>query len=129
MIRVASYISLTGKELSVHQLSDLLKDTLDQEQQDAITMESIQRVVAEYHDIRFADMTSKRRPQSIAYPRQIAMYLCRTLTSHSFPEIGNAFDRNHATVLHGCRLIKEREKEDSNLRKTLATLEQRLSPR
>ena len=129
MIRVASYISLTGKELSVHQLGDLLKDTLDQEQQDAITIESIQRVVAEYHDIRFADMTSKRRPQSIAYPRQIAMYLCRTLTSHSFPEIGNAFDRNHATVLHGCRLIKEREKEDSNLRKTLATLEQRLSPR
>jgi chromosomal replication initiator protein len=129
MIRVASYISLTGKELSVHQLNDLLKDSLDQEQQEAITMESIQRVVAEYHDIRFADMTSKRRPQSIAYPRQIAMYLCRTLTSHSFPEIGNAFDRNHATVLHACRLIKEREKEDPNLRKTLATLQQRLCHR
>lgn len=126
MIRVASYMSLTGKQLAVNQLNDLLKDSLDQEEQEAITMESIQRVVAEYYDIRFGDMTSKRRPQSIAYPRQIAMYLCRSLTNHSFPEIGSAFDRNHATVLHACRLIGEREKEDSNLRKTLSTLQQRL---
>ena len=67
-------------------------------------METIQKTVADYYDIRLGDMTSKRRPQSIAFPRQVAMYLCRDMTQHSLPAIGYAFGRNHATVLHAYRL-------------------------
>jgi chromosomal replication initiator protein len=129
LIRVASYVSLTGKDLSLTQLEDLLRDSLDQEQKEVITIETIQRVVAEYYDIRMGDMTSKRRPHSIAYPRQIAMYLSRTITPHSFPEIGSAFARNHATVLHACRLIGGKLKEDAGLRKAVGILQQRLGQR
>ena len=129
LIRVASYVSLTGKDLSISQLEDLLRDSLDQEQKEAITIEAIQRTVADYYDIRLGDMTSKRRPHSIAYPRQIAMYLCRSLTPHSFPEIGSAFARNHATVLHACRLIGHKLKDDAGLRKAVGTLQQRLGKR
>ena len=129
LIRVASYISLTGRPISIATLEDLLQDTLDKEQREAITIEAIQKVVADYYDIRFGDMTSKRRPQSIAYPRQVAMFLARSLTAHSLPEIGQAFERNHATVLHAYRLVTEKSKADASLRKSLAVLKQRLSQR
>ena len=126
LIRVASYASLTGKELSIASLEELLRDTLDQEQQQAVTMEVIQKAVADYFDIRLGDMVSKRRPQSIAHPRQVAMYLCRSLTQHSLPEIGTAFGKNHATVLHAFRAVNNRMKEDADLRKSVAVLRQRL---
>ena len=127
LIRVASYASLTGRELTTANLEYLLRDALDQEHHEAPTMETIQRVVAEYYDIRFGDMTCKRRPQAIAFPRQIAMYLCRSLTENSLPSIGQAFERNHATVLHACRLIEDRAKSDQQFRQTLSVLNQRLT--
>jgi len=126
MIRVASYKSLTERELDIGTLENLLRDSLDLEQQEAVTIESIQRVVAEYYDIRLGDMTSKRRPQSIAYPRQIAMYLSRELTQHSLPEIGTAFGRNHATVLHAHRQISSRMESDPAVRKIMSVIRQRL---
>jgi chromosomal replication initiator protein len=126
LIRVASYASLTGRDLNTASLEYLLRDTLDQEQNEAPSIEKIQRVVAEYYDIRFGDMTSKRRPQAIAFPRQVAMYLCRTITQQSLPAIGNAFARNHATVLHACRLIEDRSKTDQTFRQSLSVLNQRL---
>jgi chromosomal replication initiator protein len=129
LIRVASYASLTGRKLDLNTLEELLRDTLDQEQQQAVTMESIQKAVADYYDIRLGDMTSKRRPQSIAHPRQIAMYLCRTMTQHSLPEIGTAFGRNHATVLHACRSVTQRITDDPALRKTVTVIRQRLVQR
>lgn len=129
LIRVASYASLTGRKLDLNTLEELLRDTLDQEQQQAVTMESIQKAVADYYDIRLGDMTSKRRPQSIAHPRQVAMFLCRTLTEHSLPEIGTVFGRNHATVLHACRSVTRRMKDDPNLRKTVTVIRQRLIQR
>jgi chromosomal replication initiator protein len=129
LIRAASYSSLTGRPMTPETLEYLLRDTLDQEQREIPSMESIQRVVADYYDIRFGDMVSKRRPQSIAFPRQVAMYLCRTLTQHSLPTIGTAFGRNHATVLHACRLIEQRSKADATLRQTLSVLNQRLHKR
>ena len=129
LIRVASYASLTGKETTIESLEYLLRDTLDQEQHEALTAEAVQRVVAEYYDIRLGDMTSKQRPQSIAFPRQVAMYLCRTMTQQSLPTIGNSFGRNHATVLHACRLVAEKMKVDSSLRQTMAILKQRLNQR
>jgi chromosomal replication initiator protein len=129
LIRVASYSSLTGKEITIDSLEYLLRDTLDQEQHEALTTEAVQRAVAEYYDIRLGDMTSKQRPQSIAFPRQVAMYLCRTMTQQSLPTIGNSFGRNHATVLHACRLVAEKMKVDPSLRQTITILKQRLNQR
>ena len=129
LIRVASYASLTGKAVAQETLEYLLRDTLDQEQQEAVTVEAVQRAVAEYYDIRLGDMTSKQRPQSIAFPRQVAMYLCRTLTQQSLPSIGNSFGRNHATVLHAYRLVSERLKNDPSFRQQVTTIKQRLGQR
>lgn len=126
MLRVASYLSLTNKPLSNETLEYLLRDTLEQENRSALTIEGIQRLVAEHYDIRLGDMTSKQRPQNIAFPRQVAMYLCREMTGQSLPSIGNAFGRNHATVLHAHRLVGERMKTDSALRQTILSLQQRL---
>ena len=129
LVRAASYTSLTGRELNRESLEYLLRDTLDQEQQEKVTIEGIQRAVAEFYDIRLADMTSKRRPQSVAMPRQVAMYLSRQLTQHSFPMIADAFGKNHATVLHACRLIGEKMEKDDNLRRAVTSLQQKMSRR
>ena len=126
LLRTASYASLTRKALSNETLEYLLRDTIEQENQTALTIEGIQRTVAEYYDIRLGDMTSKQRPQNIAFPRQVAMYLCRELTDQSLPSIGNSFGRNHATVLHAHRSVGKKMKTDSNLRQTILSLQQRL---
>lgn len=126
MLRVASYVSLTRRMPTTEVLEYLLRDTIEQENQTALTIESIQRMVAEYYDIRLGDMTSKQRPQNIAFPRQVAMYLCRELTAQSLPAIGNAFGRNHATVLHAYRSVGAKMKNDAGLRQTILSLQQRL---
>ncbi len=127
LIRVVSYASLTGKAITVEVAEHLLRDTLDQEKESNLTMEEIQKVVADFFDIRMADMTSNRRPQNIAFPRQVAMYMCRTLTDHSLPSIGASFARNHATVLHAYRLVEEKLKTDGAFRQDMVVLQQRIS--
>ena len=129
LIRVVSYASLTGRPLTQEVLEYLLRDTLDQEHQEELTLEEIQKVVADHFDLRMADMTSNRRPQAIAFPRQVAMYLCREMTRHSLPSIGTAFARNHATVLHAHRLVQDRLKGDASFRQTVLVLQQRLAKR
>ena len=126
LLRAASYASLTRKPLTTEALEYLLRDTIEQENQTALTIEGIQRMVAEYYDIRLGDMTSKQRPQNIAFPRQVAMYLCREMTDQSLPAIGNGFGRNHATVLHAHRSVGGKMKKDSGLRQTILSLQQRL---
>jgi len=126
LLRAASYASLTRKPLTTEALEYLLRDTIEQENQTALTIEGIQRTVAEYYDIRLGDMTSKQRPQNIAFPRQVAMYLCREMTEHSLPAIGNSFARNHATVLHAHRSVGTKMKTDTGLRQTILSLQQRL---
>ena len=126
MLRVASYASLTRKAPTTETLEYLLRDTIEQENQTALTIEGIQRMVAEYYDIRLGDMTSKQRPHNIAFPRQVAMYLCRELTEQSLPSIGNSFGRNHATVLHAHRTVGTKMKKDAGLRQTILSLQQRL---
>ena len=81
-----------------------------------VTIENIQKTVAEYFKIRVADLLSKRRNRSIARPRQIAMALAKELTTHSLPEIGDAFGgRDHTTVLHACRVIKELRESETRM--------------
>src|SRR5207302_336269 len=104
LMRVASFASLSGKELTQETIEHLLKDILIEERRQTVTIEQIQRKVAEHFDVRLADMTSKRRPASIAFPRQVAMYLARELTKASLNEIGDACGgRDHGTVLHAAQ--------------------------
>ncbi len=127
LMRVASFASLSGKALTQEVIEHLLKDILQEEARTSITIEQIQRKVAEHFDVRLADMTSKRRPASIAFPRQVAMYLARELTKSSLNEIGDAFGgRDHGTVLHACKLVKRRMKEQDNIRQTISFIDSSL---
>jgi chromosomal replication initiator protein len=116
LVRSLSYASLTGREMTLDSLRHLLRDILDQEQQEEITFDRIQRVVAEHYDVRLTDMSSKRRPRAVAVPRQVAMYLCRKLTRSSLPDIANAFAKTHATVLHAVKSVECRLDVDPDLR-------------
>ena len=127
LMRVASFASLSGKELTQEVVEHLLKDILQEEGRHSITIEQIQRRVAEHFDVRVADMTSRRRPASIAFPRQVAMYLARELTKASLNEIGEAFGgRDHGTVLHACKLVKKRIAEQDNIRQTISYIDSSL---
>ena len=128
LIRVASYAALTGKTLSVEMVEGLLHEILHEEGRLSISIEVIQKKVAEHFDLRVADMTSKRRPENIAFPRQIAMFLSRLMTGSSLTMIGEAFGgRDHGTVLHACRLVKDRMEVDSNVRQVVHYLEKQLT--
>jgi chromosomal replication initiator protein len=125
--RVIANSRFTGRAITLEFTKEALKDLLSL-QAKLITVENIQKTVADYYKVRMADLLSKRRSRSVARPRQVAMALAKELTSHSLPEIGDAFGgRDHTTVLHACKRIKElrdselRIKEDySNLLRTLA---------
>jgi chromosomal replication initiator protein len=128
LIRVASYAALTGKKLSLEMVEGLLREVLHEEGRYAINIETIQKKVAEHFDIRLADMTSKRRPENIAFPRQVAMFLSRQMTDTSLCAIGEAFGgRDHGTVLHACRLVKDRMEVDPNIRQVVSYLEKQLT--
>ncbi|RME32761.1 MAG: chromosomal replication initiator protein DnaA [Gammaproteobacteria bacterium] len=126
--RVLAGSHLTGREITLDFVKEALKDLLAL-QDKLITIENIQKTVAAYYKIRVADLLSKRRNRSIARPRQLAMALAKELTTHSLPEIGDAFGgRDHTTVLHACRKIAELRKSESrisedyrNLLRTLTT--------
>ena len=127
LVRVSALAALTGKKLTVDVVENLLREMLHEEGRQTISIEVIQKKVAENFDIRLADMTSKRRPENIAFPRQIAMYLSRQLTESSLNVIGEAFGgRDHGTVLHACRLVKDRMEVDSNVRQRVLHLEKLL---
>jgi chromosomal replication initiator protein len=127
LIRVASFASLTGKKLTLPVVEGLLREVLHEEGRYAVNIDAIQKKVAEHYDIRLADMTSKRRPENIAFPRQIAMFLSRQMTESSLNTIGEAFGgRDHGTVLHACRLVKDRMEVDSNVRQAVMYLEKQL---
>jgi chromosomal replication initiator protein len=127
LIRAASYSKLTGRELTIDTVENLLRDVLQEEGKTTVTIDSIQKRVAGHFDIRLADMSSRRRPENIAFPRQIAMFLSRQLTGNSLNSIGEAFGgRDHGTVLHACRLVKDRMDTDQNIRQVVAYLEKQL---
>jgi chromosomal replication initiator protein len=127
LVRVASYASFTGKALSRDSVESLLRDVLHEEARRCLSIEMIQKKVAEHFDIRMADMTSRRRPQCVAFPRQVAMFLSRSLTDHSLVAIGESFGgRDHGTVLHACRLIGAKVKMDPRLRQAVSFLTETL---
>jgi chromosomal replication initiator protein len=127
LMRVASFSALSGRALAPEAVEHLLKDILQEEAKKAITIDQIQRRVAEHFDVRLADMTSKRRPANIAFPRQIAMYLARELTKASLSEIGDAFGgRDHGTVLHAHRLVKGKMTHEEQVRQCISFLDSQL---
>lgn len=113
LIRVIAYSSLINKDIDVQLAAEALKSIIKNKQSDKITIEKIQKYIAETYQITIDDLLSKKRTQAIAYPRQIAMYLCRELTEHSLPKIGQAFGgRDHTTVIHAHKKISEQMKKD-----------------
>ena len=113
--RVVANSNLTGNPITLDFTQMALKDLLLL-QDKQVTMENIQKTTAEYYKIRVADLLSKRRSRSVARPRQVAMALAKELTSHSLPEIGDAFGgRDHTTVLHACRKITELRKNEQKI--------------
>ncbi len=127
LIRVATYISLTNQHVDVAKVEELLHDLLDKESKATINVETIQRTVAEHFDLRHSDILGKKRSRDIAWPRQIAMHLSRTMTSQSFPVIGEAFSRNHATILYANEQVATKAKEDRALQQTLAILKDKVN--
>src|SRR6202012_5146355 len=115
---VIAHTRFPGHPITVEFTKEALKDLLSL-QAKLVTIENIQKTVADYYKVRLADLLSKRRSRSVARPRQVAMALAKELTSHSLPEIGDAFGgRDHTTVLHACKRIRglrdteQRMKED-----------------
>jgi chromosomal replication initiator protein len=113
--RVIANAHFTGNAINTPFIKESLKDLLAL-QDKQVSIDNIQRVVADYYKIKVADLLSKRRSRSVARPRQMAMSLAKELTNHSLPEIGNAFGgRDHTTVLHACRKIKELRETDTDI--------------
>ncbi len=113
--RVTANSNFTGKPITLDFAKDALKDLLSL-QEKLVSINNIQKTVAEFYKLRVAELLSKKRSRSIARPRQVAMYLSKELTNHSLPEIGDAFGgRDHTTVLHACRKVKSLMDEDSRI--------------
>jgi len=120
--RVIANAHFTGKNITLDFAREALKDLIAL-QDKLVTVENIQKTVAEYYKIKVADLMSKRRSRSVARPRQVAMALAKELTNHSLPEIGDAFGgRDHTTVLHACRKVKELRELDRDINEDYANL-------
>ena len=122
LIRVVAYCTLTNSKIDVRLAQEILKDSFKEESQ-KFTIEGIQKVVADYFNVKVSDLRAKKRTVSIVRPRQIAMYLVRELTTHSFPEIGEFFGgKDHTTVLHSCNKIARERDNDVSVRSLLDKL-------
>jgi len=128
LTRVAGYRSLANRNPDTETLERLLQDILQEEAQNVVTVEKIQQKVADHYNLRLGDMVSKRRPAKIAFPRQVAMYLSRMLTSHSLQEIGDTFGgRDHGTVIHACKTVENMMEQDESVRRAVEYLQKHLS--
>jgi chromosomal replication initiator protein len=114
LIRLIAYASLTGREISLDLAQQVLKNVLEQDEK-AITIESIQKYVSDYYQLKTSELKSKNNSKSVAMPRQVAMYLCKSLTHASLPEIGRSFGgKHHSTVIHSIKKVDELRKRDSD---------------
>ncbi|WP_028110357.1 chromosomal replication initiator protein DnaA [Ferrimonas futtsuensis] len=125
--RVIANANFTGRPITIDFVREALRDLLAL-QEKLVTIDNIQKTVAEYYKIKVADILSKRRSRSVARPRQVAMALAKELTNHSLPEIGDAFGgRDHTTVLHACRKIEQLREESHDIKEDYANLIRTLS--
>jgi chromosomal replication initiator protein len=120
LIRLIAYASLTGQEITLPLAQEVLKNVLDHETK-AVTIELIQKFVADYYNLKMLDLKSRNNSKSIAMPRQIAMYLCKALTHASLPEIGRSFGgKHHSTVIHSIRKVEDLRKKDTDFNTLMA---------
>ena len=125
--RVIAFSSLTGKPLSLDLTKETLKDILPEEGRKPASAEII-KTVARHYGLKVAEIKSKSNSKQIAFPRQVAMYLCKRLTDLSYPEIGKQFnDKHHSTVMYSVETIKELRQKDSDLDRVLASFEKQFS--
>jgi chromosomal replication initiator protein len=114
LIRLIAYASLTGQEITLPLAHEVLKNILEHETK-AVTIELIQKFVADYYNLKMVDLKSRNNSKSVAMPRQVAMYLCKGLTHASLPEIGRSFGgKHHSTVIHSIRKVEDLRKKDSD---------------
>lgn len=126
MIRLGAHSSLSGKEITVEMAKNILKDMIHDEEK-ALTVEYIQKVVCEYYGLKLQDIKAKKRTRDIAFPRQIAMHLCKALTHSSLSDIGRKFGgKDHSTVIHACKLIEEQRKKDRDFNNKIEYLIKKL---
>jgi chromosomal replication initiator protein len=127
LVRLIAYAALTGREITLELAQETLRD-LNAERAKVVTLAAIQRAVADVYQVKVEDLKSKDRNHGIVLPRQVAMYLSRTLTAASLPAIGEAFGgRDHTTVLHACDKIKRQLGEDEPFRRKIETLSQKIA--
>lgn len=127
LIRVVAYSSLINKDINADLAAEALKDIIPSSKPKVVTILDIQRVVGEHYDIKLEDFKAKKRTKSIAFPRQIAMYLSRELTDFSLPKIGEEFGgRDHTTVIHAHDKISRVLQTDTQLQKRLKQIQQQL---
>jgi chromosomal replication initiator protein len=114
LIRLVAYASLTGQEITLALAQEVLRNVLDHEEK-AVTIEIIQKFVADYYNLKLVELKSRNNSKSVAMPRQIAMYLCKSLTHASLPEIGRSFGgKHHSTVIHSIRKVEDLRKRDTD---------------
>jgi chromosomal replication initiator protein len=122
LIRLIAYASLTRKPLTIELAQDVLKNVLDHDER-AITIEQIQKFVADYYQLKLHELKSRNNSKSVAMPRQVAMYLCKSLTHASLPEIGRSFGgKHHSTVIHSIKKVEELRKKNPDFDHQLRTL-------
>jgi chromosomal replication initiator protein len=129
LLQLVYYLTVTNRKadfMTIELADSLLGPLFAEEACAAITVEQIQKIVANYYDIRVSDMNSKRRPANIAFPRQVAMYFSRKLTSLSLPAIAEQFSKNHATILHAVSSVEKKQKVSPDLKLDLSIIERRL---
>ncbi len=120
LIRLIAFASLTGQEISLQLTQDVLRNVLDHEEK-AVTIEVIQKFVADYYNLKMVELKSRNNSKSVAMPRQIAMYLCKSLTHASLPEIGRSFGgKHHSTVIHSIRKVEDLRKKDTDFNSLIA---------
>ena len=128
LTRVGAYSALSSNPLELDTVEHLLKDMLLEEAQQQISIEHVQKRVAEHYRLHVSDMTSKRRPAKIAFPRQVAMYMSRMLTNNSLQEIGESFGkRDHGTVIHAIKTVENFMEQDENVRRSVEYLKKNLA--
>src|SRR3954471_22624008 len=122
LIRLIAYSSLTTKPLTIELAQDVLKNVIDHDEK-AITIEQIQKYVADYYHLKLSELKSRNNPKSVAMPRQVAMYLCKSLTHASLPEIGRSFGgKHHSTVIHSIKKVEESRKKSHDFDKQISNL-------
>ena len=128
LLRLVAFASaMSNRKITIEDAESLLHKVIEEESASKIiSIYSIQKAVADHFDIRVNDILSEKRPRNIAEPRMVAMYLCRKMTNHSFPEIGAAFGKNHATIMNANKKIPELCQKNESMKRSLSLIQRQL---